>query len=117
MTDIPTIHEIRALLDDPLQSWFGGCFKIARFTVERMDVPGRAAYGWWTGSISDIAARMFKRNAQGHVRHGWVVMPDGLIFDPTRWTLTGATPSVYYGPNDFYARGQFISWWIQPHAH
>lgn len=40
------------------------------------------------------------------IPHGWVLMPDGRIFDPTRWTFEAKSPYLYVGPDrDEYDKG------------
>jgi hypothetical protein len=38
--------------------------------------------------------------------HGWVLLPDGNVFDPTRWVFEGILPYLYEGPADFYDEGR-----------
>lgn len=75
--------------------WPGRCFEISRALVQKMGVEGRAAYGFWTGPVTPS---MFFDGSAARVRHGWVVIPDGRIIDPTRFVFEHAEPYIYVGP-------------------
>lgn len=77
--------------------WEGKCHAVACAIATL--VGGRAAYGHWLGKVartgywSDRAGLPFQR-------HGWVVLPDGRILDPTRWSFEAAAPYIWLGEND-----------------
>lgn len=98
---ITDIKEIEKRIDRPAEAWKGNCYAIATACVEKGVVVGRPEYGIWQG---EIAPGSF---FAGHplVRHGWVKLPGGQIFDPTRWVFEDAEPYVYVGPEDFYDMG------------
>lgn len=87
----------------PAEEWKGACFAIATQFVEQKIVQGIAIYGHWTGPIAK--GTMFDRGWSGFCRHGWVLLPDGRIVDPTRWVFEGCEPYVYVGPADHYDEG------------
>jgi hypothetical protein len=41
---------------------------------------------------------MFYCRGVPFTRHGWVVLKDGRVLDPTRWVFEDAQPSLYLGP-------------------
>ena len=77
--------------------WPGKCHAIAILCVKKGLVPkgSKAVYGLWHGEIADdslFAGRPF-------THHGWVQLPDGRIYDPTRFAFLGCGPAVWVGQN------------------
>lgn len=93
-------------LDWPIEKWEGNCFAVASQFVKQGLVEGEAVYGAWYG---DINTKGYWRHRAGgpFVRHGWVLLPDGRILDPTRWSFEGVEPYIWIGPGDSpeYDRG------------
>lgn len=97
-TIVPTLEAVEAKLG-PAQTWAGNCFAIASACVKFGLIKGVAVYGHWTGPVSSNSY-FADRAGFPFVRHGWVVVSPNLIFDPTRWSLTGEKPYLYLGPNN-----------------
>lgn len=77
--------------------WEGNCHAVACAVAPL--VGGRAAYGHWLGRVSR-EGYWAKRTAAPFQRHGWVVLPDGRILDPTRWSFEATAPYIWLGGND-----------------
>jgi len=102
-----TIKQIEKAFGRPAKDWAGKCYQVACATAEL--IPGAAAvYGHFLGRVSPTSAYA-KRAGEvalvGFVQHGWVVLKDGKILDPTRWAFEGSKPHLYVGENDVYDEG------------
>lgn len=89
----------------PPDGWAGNCFGIATATVKHKLVPkgSAAVYGHWLGPIHSES--MFFLPNRPFVQHGWVILPDQTVCDPTRWVFEHVSPYIYYGPADHYDEG------------
>jgi hypothetical protein len=94
---IPTLKQVEAALG-PAKDWFARCFQISSACVECGLVSGAAVYGHWIGEIHP-KSRFANCREDPFVRHGWVKLPDGRVFDPTRWTFTAEKPYLFVGVN------------------
>lgn len=84
-----TIRDIEHVLDLPAAGWVGKCYEIACACVEHGLVEGDPAYGHFLGEIEPESA-WTKHTGRGPsiiTQHGWVVLKDGRIFDPTGWAF------------------------------
>ncbi len=93
-TDIPKIAKV---IKVPVLKWPGRCHEIAGLILKAKLVPegSKLCYGVWHGPISDDS--VFAGRSLTH--HGWIALPDGRIFDPTRWCFTMVEPSIFVGRN------------------
>jgi len=67
-------------------------------------VPGGVAvYGHWHGPRHPES--VFHQPSKPFIRHGWIVLPDGQVCDPTRWVFEHVAPYIYIGPSDHYDEG------------
>ena len=91
---------LAALIGIPLTDWPGNCHGIAEAVLRRAPVDGmRLARGHWHGHISSDSVF----GARDFTQHSWLVLADGRILDPTRWTLEDPKrPAIYLGVNDHY---------------
>lgn len=91
---------VEEALETPADEWVGRCYEIATMIVEAgLCPPGaRAVYGHWLGGVSATCAVPGWRG-RSLVRHGWVLLPDQSVIDPTRWVFEDAPPYIYVGPN------------------
>jgi hypothetical protein len=94
---IPTLHEAVIALGSPPETWVGNCYAIAYQLVEAGLVEGRAVYGHYLGPIAKDSFFSEKGLAVGFVPHGWVLMGDGRVLDPTRWVFENVEPYIYVG--------------------
>jgi hypothetical protein len=88
----------------PTDNWKGDCYGIASRLVDKGLVKGVAVYGHWLGPIAETSYFGPKRGMP-FCQHGWVLMPDKTIVDPTRWVFEDVEPYIYHGENDFYDEG------------
>ena len=94
------ITDVRAVADAigiPYTLWASKCHEIAILCVKKRLVPkgSKTVYGLWHGEIVDdslFAGRPF-------THHGWVELPDGRIYDPTRFAFLGVGPAIWVGHN------------------
>lgn len=103
---IPSIKVcIKAL--GPTEGWKGNCFFIASQLVDKGLVTGGVAvYGHWLGPIAKTS-HFGPRRGMPFCQHGWVLMPDKSIIDPTRWVFEDVEPYIFHGTNDegYYDEG------------
>lgn len=103
---LPTLAQAERALGEPARKWAARCYEIASRIVEaKLCPPGSAAvYGHWLGPVAP--GSHFDRGIRlPFVRHGWVLLPDGRVLDPTRWAFENVEPYLYTGPNDHYDEG------------
>ncbi len=99
-----TVLTICAELNRPVTDWIGKCYAISCAIVEAGLVEGRAVYGHWDGDVSPDCevfspSRIFQR-------HGWIVLNDGRVLDPTRWVFEAVDPYLWIGEaGEEYDRG------------
>lgn len=86
----------------PASKWEGRCYEIASALVSRGLVDGVPIYGHWTGPIAK--GTLFDRRTSV-TQHGWILVADKRVVDPTRWVFEGAKPYIYIGENDHYDEG------------
>lgn len=93
-------------LGEPAARWKGRCYEIACALVRHKLVPGDAVavYGHWLGPVAP-GSHFDRGNALPFVQHGWVLLADGSVVDPTRWVFEDVAPYIYAGPSDHYDEG------------
>lgn len=94
-----TVEHVEKALNWPAPQWQGQCYAVATQLVKHGLVEGRAVYGAWYGAINPEGWWEYKAGTP-FVRHGWVLLPDGRILDPTRWSFEGVEPYIWIGPGD-----------------
>jgi len=83
-----------------VHTWHGRCYEIAYAIAESCKlIEGRPVYGSYTGSIHP-KGWWAKRRHLDFVRHGWILLPDGRILDPTRWSFENKKPYIWLGGPD-----------------
>jgi len=102
MSTITDIKKITKAIGIPIKDWAGSCFAIACACVDKKMVSGKPRYGHYRGYIHKDSIFSGHIN-MGWCQHGWVELPDGRIFDPTRWAFECAEPYIYVGDN----KGQY----------
>ncbi len=72
--------------------WPGMCTTIAFHAAQCIgSAHADTAYGLYSGQVLH---RYTGYTGQPVYRHGWVVLRDGRILDPTRWCFTGGAPTL-----------------------
>jgi hypothetical protein len=101
-----TVRDIEIALDFSVIGWEDCCYGIAQGCVNHKLVEGTAVYGHYTGFVHQKSS-YYKKPI---IRHGWVILDDGRIFDPTRWCFENKKPYLYYGVNnnDYDEGGQTV---------
>lgn len=97
-----TLRDAELAVGERAPAWAGRCYEIAFALAESGVVDGEAVYGHWLGPVA--RGTKFDRGAP-FVQHGWVLLPDGRVLDPTRWVFEGRRPYLYLGPPDHYDEG------------
>lgn len=85
-----SMGQIATRIDVPLNDWPGNCFAIASKFVEAFELQGAVAvYGHYRGPISPRCALF---NGKPLVHHGWVLLDEKMVLDPTRWVFEAKSP-------------------------
>lgn len=92
---VPPLPVLAERIGVALDRWPGNCYAVAAACVDSGGIPGEAQYGAYYGPVSTKS--IFNAH-QGYIRHGWVRLADGRIFDPLRWEFEGVAPYVYITP-------------------
>jgi hypothetical protein len=92
-----TIKQAVAALDWPTARWKGQCFAVASQIVAAGLVSGTAVYGHYHGPVHPKSMFAAKKKVIGFCQHGWVLLDDGRIFDPTRWVFENKKPYFHIG--------------------
>lgn len=96
---LPTLAEAERRLGESAKKWEGRCYEIACAFVKAGLVKGVAVYGHFVGKVHPES--YFGKRAGGpFVQHGWVLLPDGRIFDPTRWAFEAKEPFLHVTDDD-----------------
>jgi len=89
-----TIEQVETAIDIRTGNWRGNCYAIACAIVKAKLVKGRPAYGHYTGPVSK-KGYFGNRAGLPFNRHGWILLDDGRIMDPTRWVFENVKPYLY----------------------
>ncbi len=98
MSRLPSLARVEKVLGEPAKKWAGRCYEIACACVAAKLVPGVAVYGHFLGKVAP-KSYFGERAHLPFVQHGWVLLPDGRIWDPTRWSFEGPKPYIHVGEN------------------
>lgn len=94
-----SIEEIEKIIDCPTENWKGNCYGVAVNCVEKGVVKGKVRYGHYKGYISPNSLFAYRIGLPlGH--HAWIELPNGQIYDPTRWVFENKKPYIYIGNNN-----------------
>jgi hypothetical protein len=86
-----TVEEVQKAIKIPAKKWHGRCYEIACAIVSAKLVKGRAVYGHYLGPVAKTGY-WAERRGQGFQRHGWILLSDGRVLDPTRWSFEDKEP-------------------------
>ena len=98
-----TIETLEKALDAPAQKWHGQCSAIAHAAVDVLE-NGHYIYGDYVGHM-DKDGYWAGRAAMGGTHHAWVLLGDGRVLDPTRWSFENVEPYIYIGSDEDYDEG------------
>ena len=93
------ISHIEKAIDLPASEWHGKCTLISQAVVQLGLVTGDAVYGHYRGPV-DHSSYWAGRSACGFIQHGWVLLRDGRVLDPTRFSFENADPYIHIGSAD-----------------
>src|ERR1041384_5251924 len=100
-SELTDANQVAKIIGLPVERWPGNCYSVAALCITKGVVVGRLQFGMWLGHIAK--ASVFKGRPMA--RHGWILLPDGRIWDPTRWVFEAAEPYIYVGKADCYDPG------------
>jgi len=97
---VTSIAVIEKAIGIKADRWVSRCHEIAGCILRKNLVPSksRLCYGNWMGAFEEGSP--FHGRAFTH--HGWIELPDGRVYDPTRWVFEQVKPYIYVGANDHY---------------
>ena len=98
-----TIEQLEKAWGAPVEKWTGNCYGLACAAAKLIEgaVP---VYGHYLGKVAE--GTFFEpASSGGFVQHGWVLMKNSDVVDPTRWAFEGRKPYIYNGPCDVYDEG------------
>lgn len=93
----PSLAEAVRRIDLPANEWAGNCYALACYFVKYGLVKGTAVYGHWTGEVHP-ESYFGARAHSPFIQHGWVLLENGNIVDPTRWAFEAKEPYIHIGP-------------------
>lgn len=82
---------VAELIGRPLSTWSGNCTGICTEILKAGVVKGELRRGLWVGHIAKRGT-FAKRPFTGHT---WIRLPDGRVYDPTRFAFAATTPNIY----------------------
>lgn len=88
----------------PTETWEGQCYGMACIAAELLGGDATAVYGHYLGEVSPDGY-WFRKTGCSFIQHGWVLLPDGRVLDPTRWSFENVEPYLYLGEADVYDEG------------
>jgi hypothetical protein len=98
---IPAINKIGDIIGRPPERWKGNCYCVSLRIVNNkiIDDDCRAVYGHYMGSVS---SKSFFKNCRKmpFIRHGWILLSNGDIIDPTRWVFEAKEPYIAFIDRD-----------------
>jgi hypothetical protein len=81
-----TIEDLERVVGAPPQTWHGKCTALAHAAAELVSYHGFVSEtGFW------------KKRRGFPNSHGWVLLDDGRILDPTRWSFEDVEPYIFLG--------------------
>jgi len=92
-----TVADVEKAIGTPVAEWSGNCYAIACGILRAKLVKGRPAYGHWTGPVHAKSPFSHDGKRPPIVRHGWIILENGAVLDPTRWVFEAAAPYLYVG--------------------
>lgn len=102
MKSIPTIAACEKAIGVAAERWKGRCFEIASAIVAAKLVRGTAVYGHWLGEVNRKSF-FYHEPKRPFIQHGWILLADSRVLDPTRWVFEAKAPYLFVGepPDDW----------------
>jgi len=99
-----TLEMLEKVTKRPAAYWAGQCFWLATEAAKLVE-GATAVYGHFRGKVSPESPVFGHLSHVGWVHHGWVVLKDKSILDPTRWAFENVQPYIYLGEAKEYDEG------------
>jgi hypothetical protein len=93
----PTLEQCERALGEKAKTWVARCYEISCRIVAAGLVDGTAVYGHWVGDVSPQSYFASRSRSLPFVNHGWIVLNNGRVLDPTRWVFEAVPPYIYVG--------------------
>lgn len=94
-----TVEQVVKVTGWPVARWNGNCYSISCQILKHKLVEGHPIFGHYYGPISPDG-HWGKFAGCQFVQHGWILLSNGRIMDPTRWSFTNTEPKIYVFNND-----------------
>lgn len=95
-----TIAEVEKAIDLKAEDWHGNCYAVSIAILRAGLVEGVPRYGHYYGPVSPNGFWK-SRVKQPFMRHGWIELNDGRVFDATRWSFENKPPYLHIADDDF----------------
>lgn len=89
-----TIEALERKIGAPPEKWEGQCFALACAAAELIGPKALAVYGHYLGPVHPEGF-WGQHHGAAFVQHGWVLLSDGRILDPTRWSFEKLRPYIF----------------------
>jgi len=88
-----TIEMLEAELELPADQWHGKCHQIA-WAADKLlgEESVTAPYGHYLGPVDPDG---YWGDRKGLIAHGWVLLKDGRVLDPTRFSFENKDPYIF----------------------
>ena len=96
-----TVEDLEIETHIPSYKWHGKCTLIAHSA--HGFVGGHEVYGKYEGRVDEDGYWGDRRALPNN--HGWVLLDDGRVLDPTRWSFENVEPYIYIGSDEDYDEG------------
>lgn len=93
---LPTLAECEKAIGERAQAWVARCYEVSCAIVSAKLVDGVAVYGHWLGDVAP-GSHFANRARALFVPHGWILLDDSRVLDPTRWVFENVEPYLYVG--------------------
>lgn len=96
-----TIEALEQSVGERAFMWHGRCTFIAHHACKF--IGGHEIYGSYLGHVDKDGYWGSRRTLPNN--HGWVLLDDGRVLDPTRWSFENVEPYIYIGSGKDYDEG------------
>lgn len=93
---LPTLEQCEKAIGEKAEAWVARCYEISCAIVAAGLVDGEAVYGHWLGDVAP-GSHFADRGRMAFIQHGWILLKDGRVLDPTRWVFENVAPYLYVG--------------------